>query len=125
MLPIITSIYWLTSQNPPPLWFISLSNLILDLKFMLFLRVFKYFGTYFAVILGVAKKVISFLVILCIIILSFSHAFYILLRPNQSFTVDTPTFNNDPNNPWNLATKFYTIFNNNTAIMKDKLISIL
>ncbi|CAJ0892903.1 7637_t:CDS:2 [Entrophospora sp. SA101] len=43
-LPIITSIFLLIDVNSPPRQLISISNLLLDLKFMLFLRTFKYFG---------------------------------------------------------------------------------
>ncbi|CAJ0906828.1 9939_t:CDS:2 [Entrophospora sp. SA101] len=118
-LPIITSIIWLINEEPPPNQLISLSNLLLDLKFMLFLRVFKYFGAYFTIILGVAKNVFSFLVILFIIILSFSHAFYIILRPSQYFTIDEPTVNDDPNNPWNLVDKYFTYFTNNNSYNQD------
>jgi len=74
---------------------------------MLFLRVFEQFGAYFTIILGVAKKVFSFLVILFAIIISFSHAFYILLKPNQISTVDNPIINDDS---WNiLETMIHTI----------------
>ncbi|CAJ0858464.1 6851_t:CDS:2 [Entrophospora sp. SA101] len=88
-LPIITSILWLHNNNPPSNWLISLSNLLLDLKFMLFLRVFHYFGVYFAII------------------------------PRQDFTVDQPTINDDPNNPWNLVNKYYTYFANNNSYSQD------
>jgi len=95
------------------------SNLLLDLKFILFLRVFEQFGAYFTIILGVAKKVFSFLVILFAIIISFSHAFYTLLKPSQISTVDNPTINGDPNNPWNLVNKYYTYFRNNNSYSLD------
>ena len=53
--------------------------------------------------------------ILFIIILSFSHAIYILLKPNENYTVDEPFFNDDPKNPWNLVTKYYTYFKSNNS----------
>ncbi|CAJ0844623.1 611_t:CDS:2, partial [Entrophospora sp. SA101] len=56
LLPVITSASWLLNNHPPSTWAISLTNLLLDLKFMLFLRCFSYFGAYFAIILGVARK---------------------------------------------------------------------
>ncbi|CAJ0850367.1 13740_t:CDS:2 [Entrophospora sp. SA101] len=101
-LAIVTSILWLHYNSPPPVQLISASNLLLDLRLMLFLRVFKNFGAYFAIIIGVAKKVFWFLIIIMIIILSFSHAFYLLLKPNQDVALDYPDFNDDSNNPWNL-----------------------
>src|SRR5436305_1914641 len=44
-LPIITSICWLIDGNPP-LWITAISNLLLNFKFLLCLRVFKYGGKY-------------------------------------------------------------------------------
>ncbi|GBC53683.2 hypothetical protein GLOIN_2v1881038 [Rhizophagus irregularis DAOM 181602=DAOM 197198] len=78
-LPIITSIYWLINEKPP-LWIIAFSNLLLNFKFMLFFRVFQSFGKYFAIIIGVAKEVFPFLIVLFLIIIGFAHAFFILLR---------------------------------------------
>ena len=46
----------------------------------MFFRVFQSYGIYFAIIIGVAQKVFSFLVILFIIVLGFAQAFFILLR---------------------------------------------
>ncbi|GET02377.1 hypothetical protein GLOIN_2v1881038 [Rhizophagus clarus] len=105
LLPIITSLHWIIKETPP-LWIIAFSNLFLSLKFLLFFRVFHHFGIYFTIIVGVAKKISPFLIVLFIVIFGFSHTFYILLRPTQDFSFDNPTFNNDKNNPWNLATKY-------------------
>ncbi|CAJ0857409.1 11092_t:CDS:2 [Entrophospora sp. SA101] len=91
---------------------------------MLFLRAFAYFGRYFAIILGVARNVFSFLMILFIIILSFSHAFYILLKPIQEdYKFDIPDFiDNDPNNPWNLASKYFTYFKSDKSYNQNSII---
>jgi len=123
-LPVVTSILWLYHDSLPPVELISLSNLLLDLKFMLFLRAFRYFGRYFAIILGVARKVFSFLMILFLIVLSFSHAFYILLKPLQeNYTLDNPDFrDDDPNSPWNLTSKYFTYFTNNSSYNQDSII---
>ena len=107
---------WLIEGSPPPKELISLSNLMLDLKFALFLRVFKYFGKYFAIIIGVAKKIFSFLVILFIIIISFSHAFYIILKPRHG--LDSPDLE-DPNNPWSLTIRYYTYLTSNNSISSN------
>jgi hypothetical protein len=77
--PIVTSIYWIKFDHPPPEWVLAASNLLLEIKFLLYLRIFESYGRYFAIILGVAYKVFSFLIILLIIIISFAHAFYIIL----------------------------------------------
>src|SRR6266540_3827434 len=61
---------------------ITISCLISDIKFILFLRAFESFGIYFAIMLAVARKIFSFLLILFLIILSFAHAFFILLKPS-------------------------------------------
>jgi hypothetical protein len=92
LLPIYTSIYWLqiNNMNDKPISLLSFLCLFLDLKFLLFFRAFEYFGVYFAIIISVAKEIVSFLVLLFIIILSFAHTFYIL----SDFSLDTP-INND------------------------------
>src|ERR1044072_5179655 len=90
------SIYWLMNGNPP-LWIVTIANLLLNFRFLLFFRVFQSFGKYFAIIIGVAKEVFPFLVVLFLIILGFAHAFYILLRSIE---------NNDKNDPWNLTTEY-------------------
>jgi hypothetical protein len=51
---------------------------------------------------------------LLIIIISFAHAFYILLSPRSQFSFDERTNNNDPNNPWNIASTFNQVFENGT-----------
>ncbi|CAJ0878828.1 10250_t:CDS:2 [Entrophospora sp. SA101] len=121
-LAIVTSILWLYYNKTPPIQLISASNLLLDLRLMLFLRVFKNFGAYFAIIIGVAKKVFWFLIIILIIILSFSHAFFLLLKPIQNVALDNPNLNNDPNNPWNLVNKYYTYFASNSSCNQDSFL---
>ncbi|GET00513.1 hypothetical protein GLOIN_2v823409 [Rhizophagus clarus] len=73
--------------------------------------VFESFGVYFAIIVGVAKQIVYFLVILLIIIISFAHAFLIILRPRLDYSLDQPITNNDPNNPWNLNTTYNQVEN--------------
>jgi len=104
VLPIYTSIYWLQTSDKNDNYLIQLlsfSCLFLDIKFMLFFRAFESFGVYFAIIISVGKKIVSFLVILFIIVISFAHAFYILLSPRSEFS-------DDPNNPWNLTPSYYS-----------------
>ncbi|RIA96774.1 hypothetical protein C1645_353170 [Glomus cerebriforme] len=91
--------YWLINGKPP-LWIIGFSNLLLYFKFLLFFRVFEPFGVYFVLILGVAKNIYIFLVILTFIIFGFAHAFFIILRP---------TNDDKENDPFNLATKYNSI----------------
>ena len=38
--------------------------------------------------------------------MSFAHAFYILLSPTLPYSLNDRTINDDPNNPWNLATGY-------------------
>ena len=52
---------------------------------------------------------------LFIIIISFAHAFFILLSPGPDFTFEKRTNNNDPNNPWNIAPAYNQIFENGTV----------
>ncbi|PKY36647.1 hypothetical protein RhiirB3_533594, partial [Rhizophagus irregularis] len=116
VLSIYTSIYWLQTNDKNNNYLIQLfsfSCLFLDIKFLLFFRAFELFGVYFAIIIDVAKKIFSFLLVLFIIIISFAHAFYILLSPRSEFSLDQfNTNNNDPNNPWNLATSYSQIIDN-------------
>ncbi|PKY49663.1 hypothetical protein RhiirA4_545423 [Rhizophagus irregularis] len=109
LLPIIVSIYWLINKSQL-LWLIAISLILLSFKFLLFFRVFKSFGIYFAIIIGVAKKVFPFLVVLFFIIFGYSHAFYIILRSTEV---------NDDNDPRNLATKYY--FANSNEITNDTI----
>src|SRR5256885_15185020 len=114
LLPIFTSIYWLNMDNINDrsdhiIKLLSFSCLFLDIKFLLFLRAFEYFGVYFAIIISVGKQIISFLVILFIIIISFAHTFYILLSPKSGYSDHN---DNDPNNPQALVSK-YKLYNNN------------
>ncbi|GBB86746.1 hypothetical protein RclHR1_13150002 [Rhizophagus clarus] len=111
VLPIITSYLWLRTNEMNIIPLLSFSCLFLDMKFLLFFRAFEYFGVYFAIIISVARQIISFLVVLFIIIISFAHAFYILLSPRTDFSLKEYTSNNDPNNPWNVANT-YQVFEN-------------
>src|SRR6266536_5198952 len=105
LLPIYTSIYWLQSSDLDNeiIRLLSFSCLFLDIKFLLFFRAFESFGVYFAIIISVGKQIISFLVVLLIIIMSFAHAFFILLIPRSEYSIEGRTNNDDPNNPWNIA----------------------
>jgi hypothetical protein len=75
----------------------AISFILLSFKFLLFFRVFNSFGKYFAIIIGVAKTVFPFLVVLFFIILGFAQAFFIILRSIEV---------NDDNDPQNLVTKY-------------------
>jgi hypothetical protein len=116
VLSIYTSIYWLQTNdknNNYLIQLLSFSCLFLDIKFLLFFGAFEYFGVYFAIIISVGKKIFSFLVVLFIIVISFAHAFYILLSPKSEFSLEQYTNNSDPNNPWNLAPSYNQIIDNN------------
>ena len=121
MLSIYTSIYWLKTNDKNNNYLITLlsfSCLFLDIKFLLFFRAFEYFGVYFAIIISVGKKIFSFLLVLFIIIISFAHAFYILLSPKSDFSFEQYNTNNndDPNNPWNLVPSYSQIIDNDGNI---------
>ena len=91
----------------------AFTNLLFYLKFLLFFRVFQSFGIYFAIIIGVAKKVFPFLMVLFFILLGFAHAFFNILRNDDPFS-EPPVIDNNSHNSWNLETKYYTIYPNNT-----------
>ncbi|PKK78592.1 hypothetical protein RhiirC2_770074 [Rhizophagus irregularis] len=108
VLPIFTSIYWIQT-DVRNIQLLSFSCLFLDIKFLLFFRVFESFGVYFAIIISVAKQIVYFLVVLLIIIISFAHAFYILLSPTE---IDFSFKENDPNNPWNIVPTYKEVLDN-------------
>ncbi|EXX70974.1 hypothetical protein RirG_082680 [Rhizophagus irregularis DAOM 197198w] len=112
VLPIYASIYWLQTNNRN-VSLLTFSCLFLDIKFLLFFRVFESFGIYFAIIISVGKQIISFLVVLFIILISFAHAFYILLSPESDYSFKKH-MNNDPNNPWNIVPTYNKVFDDGT-----------
>ncbi|GBB84482.1 hypothetical protein RclHR1_11040008 [Rhizophagus clarus] len=114
LLPIYTSILWLQTNVMNIIPLTSFSCLFLDIKFLLFFRAIEYFGVYFAIIISVGKQIISFLVVFFIIIISFAHAFYILLIPRFPFSYDERTINDDLNNPWNIASSYNLVLENGT-----------
>jgi len=67
-----------------------------------------------AIIIGVAEKVFSFLVILGFMVLGFAHAFFVLLRPQAGSSLSTPPNpdNTDDNNPWSLTTNYNAVDEN-------------
>ncbi|CAI2193712.1 49_t:CDS:2, partial [Funneliformis geosporum] len=123
IIPVYTAFVWLMYAKPPsPL--VSISNLVLHLKFLTFLRALDYFGSNFTIIVGVAKRILSFLWILFFIIIGFAHAFYIILTPEQSYDLDEPFQNSDSNNPWNLVSKYQSVsptggINSESAIIQQ------
>ncbi|KAF0384962.1 transient receptor potential cation channel subfamily a member 1 isoform x2 [Gigaspora margarita] len=114
LLPTITSFIWLLYEIPP-IWILSTAAFLLEIKFLLFFRVLAYFGTYFAIMIGVAQKIFSFLIILAILILAFAHSFHLLLRPTTKYSYNQPISTNDSNNPWNLVTTYDIVSSNGTV----------
>ncbi|GBC51227.2 hypothetical protein GLOIN_2v1781616 [Rhizophagus irregularis DAOM 181602=DAOM 197198] len=109
IFPIVTSILWLKNGSTR-VWISAVSNLFLDVKFLLFFRAIEYFGVYFAIILNVAKSVFSFLLILWFVILAYTHAFFTLLQPVNKFNPSTPNFDdNDKNSPWSLTNTYNSL----------------
>ncbi|KAF0507084.1 transient receptor potential cation channel subfamily a member 1-like [Gigaspora margarita] len=108
LLPTITSIIWLKNYTAPT-WTIIFSTLLLELKFLTYFRAIAHIGVYFAMIIGVAKRAFLFLIILAFIVFAFAHSLHLLLRPATGISLDQSNYSNDPNNPWNLATKYYTV----------------
>ncbi|CAB4428961.1 unnamed protein product [Rhizophagus irregularis] len=128
-VPVLTSIYcYRIEKNTDYKEAISVLCLLLDIKFLLFFRAFESFGIYFAIIIGVAKRIVSFLFIILIILFGFAHAFFILLKPKSEHDQDL----NDPNNPWSLTKKYHQITEdeniaNTTTLIEepDKLAHVL
>src|SRR5688500_7219885 len=116
-LPIYVSIYYLVTTTVDAK-LVAFACLFLDFKFLAFFRLFEKYNMYFSIILRVAKKLIYFLVFLVILVTSFAHAFYILLRPKEPYSLDEPTNNGDPNNPWNLVSEYYELSPDGNNITK-------
>ena len=110
LLSTYTSIDRLYDNEINP-FLLSITCLLLDFKFLLFFRAFEVFGVYFVIIISVARSIFSFLFILFIILISFAHAFFILLKPKHDYTLNEPTNNDDANNPWSLTDSYYPIEN--------------
>ncbi|RIB15921.1 hypothetical protein C2G38_1550039 [Gigaspora rosea] len=122
LIPTITSFIWLCDKKPQ-IWIITIASFLLEIKFLLFFRALKYFGKYFAIMIGVAQQVFSFLAILGILVLAFAHSLHLLLRPTSEYSYDQPSNTNDANNPWNLVPT-YKFISSNSAIGELSLIEI-
>ena len=127
LVSILTSIYWIKSdtagrESPEMAQAVSIACLLLDIKFLLFFRAFESVGVYFAIIIGVGKRVVSFLFILLFIIISFAHAFLILLRPKSPLSNDDRGDLNDPNNPWVHTKQYHQITEDENLIITPSLI---
>ncbi|PKC10969.1 hypothetical protein RhiirA5_498040 [Rhizophagus irregularis] len=88
-----------------------------------YVKIIESFGIYFAIIFGVARRVFSFLVVLAIIILSFAHAFFLLLHPQNFLNSLNAQDQSDPNNPWTLSNT-YNQTDENGNILNASLIQI-
>ncbi|PKC16704.1 hypothetical protein RhiirA5_406700 [Rhizophagus irregularis] len=119
----IASIYWIKYDDMIPDWALSITCILLDLKFLLFFRIFEYFGIYFAIIFGVAKRVFSFLLVLAIIIASFAHGFFLLLHPRNLLDSLNEQNQNDSNNPWTLSNTYNQV-DENGNILNETLIQV-
>ncbi|KAF0412140.1 transient receptor potential cation channel subfamily a member 1-like [Gigaspora margarita] len=76
---IVTSIIWLRNGSVS-IGAITFTTLLLELKFILYLRFKEYFGIYLAMIMNTADKVIAFLILFGLIIFAFAHSLHLLLR---------------------------------------------
>ncbi|PKC67616.1 hypothetical protein RhiirA1_441090 [Rhizophagus irregularis] len=71
---------------------------------------------------GVAKRIISFLFIILIVILGFAHALFILLEPKSDFSENEQGNVQDPNNPWSLTKKYHQMTEDGNIIKNAILI---
>jgi hypothetical protein len=126
LLPICTSIIWFQTndRNDHIIQLLSFSCLFLDIKFLLFFRAFESFGVYFAIIISVGKQIFTFLLVLFIIIISFAHAFYILLLPKSDVSFNERTIDDDPNNPWNIVSTYNQVLENGNIDSKPFIIQL-
>ncbi|RIB05043.1 hypothetical protein C2G38_2254036 [Gigaspora rosea] len=85
LVPTITSLIWLHDKTLST-WITTIAAFLLEIKFLLFFCTLDYFGTYFAIMIGVAQKGFSFLVVLGILVLAFAHSLHLLLRPTSDLS---------------------------------------
>ncbi|CAG8553009.1 8798_t:CDS:2, partial [Acaulospora morrowiae] len=90
IFPIATAIS-LLKDGSAPVWALAISNFLLDIKFLLFFRVFKSFSGYFEIFFGVAKSLVSFFVVLTLIFLAYYHALYVIIEEDSE---NSATWNN-------------------------------
>ena len=56
-------------------------------------------------------------------LVSFAHAFLLLLVPKEVYSFDEPPpTDGDPNNPWHLTSSYYQIQNDGTLSSKPSLV---
>ncbi|CAG8504423.1 15520_t:CDS:2 [Acaulospora colombiana] len=115
LFPMISALTWL-EYGSIPIWLVTISTLLLELKFLFFFRAISSLGIgiYFSMMIGVARKAFSFILILGFILLAFAHSLHLLLRPTGSYSLTIPSTSGDPNDPWNLVTQLYAISPNGT-----------
>ncbi|CAG8583023.1 17969_t:CDS:2 [Dentiscutata erythropus] len=124
ILPIITAFCMLQGDASNWSILISIADLLVGLKFILYFRVLESFGAYYAIIIGVAKAIFAFLVMIVLIIVSFGLAFYVLLKPSSTVYYDQPgNQTNDENNPWSFASSYYQVYENGTIGSNPVLIA--
>jgi hypothetical protein len=103
----------------------SFSCLFLLLKLVSLFKITLFYGRYYTIAIKIAKKLwFFFIYILVMILFSFAIAFYILLSPNSSYSLDKRIINDDPNNPWSL-TPTYQVFENETTDVSNNNLFIL
>ncbi len=112
---MIASIYWLIVGDDLPPWIAAMANLLLYSKLIFFFRIFPSFGKYFAIIIGVAKDVFPFLVVLFLIIIGFSHAFFILLSSVKDSDLTTQYYFVNPDGT---NTTLYQVPDSNTNMFR-------
>lgn len=114
---------WLqTNDNDQIIPFITFSCLFLNLKLISFFRIFEIYDEYYTIVIRIAKRVMFFFLCFIIVILtSFAYAFYILLSPKMDYPLNERIVNDDPNNPWNLAST-YQVFENVTSLYSNLFI---
>ena len=112
---MIASIYWLIVGDDLPRWIAAITNLLLYSKFLFFFQLFLSFGKYFVIIIGVAKEVFPFLLVLFLIIIGFSHAFFILLSSVKDSDLTTQYYFVNPDGT---NTTLYQVPDSNTNMFR-------
>ncbi|RIB00418.1 hypothetical protein C2G38_1207850 [Gigaspora rosea] len=88
LYPVITSVIWLQTSTLP-ISGVTISILLLELKFLLLFRNIEIIGVYYSLIFEVANKAVStFAITLGVIIFSFAHSLYIMIGKTNKVSND-------------------------------------
>ncbi|RIB11787.1 hypothetical protein C2G38_77192 [Gigaspora rosea] len=116
---IYSPLTWIASIWNYFVWAITISTLLLELKFITFFRAIEFGGIAWTMIIGIIENALPFFVMIGFIMFAFAHSLHILLRPknesNNSLNYEITTYNitseeSSTNVFTNLITSYFAIY---------------